>query len=171
MLRKPLRLWPGVILAALLLVLRFVVPTVRPDLMVYGLMGSLACGPLIVLWWLFASRAPWLDRLAALALIAAGLFASKSVIDISIAGGAMGMLFPMLAIPIVSVAFVAGVAATRNLADGARRCWPPSFCSLAAPLRSSVPAASTAASNKTCTSAGPRLPKTASSPNSAASPR
>src|SRR5437899_2753143 len=65
--RKPLRLWPGVAAAVLLLVLRFIVPALSPDAAVIGLFGSLACAAAIVIWWLSFSRAPWLDRLLPLA--------------------------------------------------------------------------------------------------------
>ena len=39
--RKPLRLWPGVLAAALLLLVRFVVPIVVPESMMFGVLGGL----------------------------------------------------------------------------------------------------------------------------------
>ena len=119
--RKPLRLWPGVILAVLLVLGRYVVPVVAPGLMLYGVLGGVVGALLIVLWWLLFSRARWFERLGAVALMLVALFATSRVIDKSIAGGGMGMLFPILAIPILGLAFVAWAVATRRLFDGLRR--------------------------------------------------
>ena len=47
--RKPLRLWPGVILAVLLVLERYVVPVVAPGLMLYGVLGGVVGALLIVL--------------------------------------------------------------------------------------------------------------------------
>src|SRR5215469_2100021 len=70
---------------------------------------------------LFFSRAPWAERLGAIALIGAAMFATSRFLDVSIATGAMGNLFPILAIPILSLAFVTWAVATSRLADGLRR--------------------------------------------------
>jgi outer membrane protein assembly factor BamB len=119
--RKPLRLWPGVVLAILTGLARFVVPSVAPDFMVYGVLGGFAGGILVALWWLFFSRAAWSERLGAIALMIIGMFAVKRIVHESIAGGAMGYLLYPLAIPVLGLAFVAWAVATRRLADGTRR--------------------------------------------------
>jgi outer membrane protein assembly factor BamB len=119
--RKPLRLWPGVVIVILQLLLRFGVPAVVPGALLIGVMAVPAGGVAIILWWLFFSRAAWSERLGAIGLIIVALFATRRIIDVSIATGAMGMLFPILAIPVVSVALVAWAVATRRLADGTRR--------------------------------------------------
>jgi outer membrane protein assembly factor BamB len=116
-----MRLWPGVVIAILQLVIRFVVPAIRPDLSVYGVLGSMACALAILLWWLLLSRAPWPDRLGALALAAVALFTTKFLVHESIATGGMGMLFYMLAVPWLSLALVAWAVLSRNLAAGMRR--------------------------------------------------
>jgi outer membrane protein assembly factor BamB len=120
-LRKPLRLWPGVVLGILLGLLRYVLPLVAPDATFIGVMGGFVGGVLVVLWWVFFSRAPWSERLGAVALMVIALFATSRLIHVSIAGGAMGMLFPILAVPVLGLAFVAWAVATRNLANGTRR--------------------------------------------------
>src|SRR5688572_18807377 len=113
--RKPLRLWPGVTLAVLLLLVRFVAP-VFPDGAMLGLIGSVAVGALIVLWWLLFSRAPWGDRIGAVLLMVVAVFATYFVVHESIRGGMMGYMVPIiLAIPSMSVALVAWAAATRRL--------------------------------------------------------
>src|SRR5437879_1732048 len=73
------------------------------------------------LFLLFFSLARCFELLGWVALMIAALFASSRVIDKSIAGGAMGMLFPIMAIPVLSLAFVAWAAITRRLSDGLRR--------------------------------------------------
>src|SRR5581483_4903497 len=104
--RKPLRLWPGVGLAILLLALRFVLPVVWPGGAIYGLLGAVACAPAILLWWLLLSRAPWLERLGAVVLIAAAMFVTLRFLDQSIATGGMGFLPFLLVAPGLGLAFV-----------------------------------------------------------------
>ncbi|HEX6903321.1 MAG TPA: PQQ-binding-like beta-propeller repeat protein [Thermoanaerobaculia bacterium] len=119
--RKPLRLWPGVVIAILQCLLQFVVPVVAPEAAFLGMLGGLVCGLAVVVWWLFFSRAPWSERLGAVALMIAAMFATWFLLDESIAKGAMGMLFPILAFPILSLAFVAWAVATHRLPDRLRR--------------------------------------------------
>jgi hypothetical protein len=119
--RKPLRLWPGVLAAVLLLLVRYVVPIVVPEALFIGVMGGMAGGLVIVVWWVFFSRAPWLERLGAVGLMIAALFATPYILHESIATGAMGMLFFILVIPVLSLAFVGWAVASRRLADGLRR--------------------------------------------------
>ncbi|HEV3455440.1 MAG TPA: PQQ-binding-like beta-propeller repeat protein [Thermoanaerobaculia bacterium] len=118
--RQPLRLWPGVAAAVLLCVLRFVVPVLAPKALIWGVLGGLACALLIILWWLFFSRAPWSERLGAVALMIVAFFATKLIIHVSIATGMMGMMFTMYAIPALSLALVAGAVAGRRLPDRLR---------------------------------------------------
>jgi outer membrane protein assembly factor BamB len=89
--------------------------------MLVGLLAGPVGALLIVLWWVFFSRAPWSERLGAVGLIVAGLFATSRIIDKSLATGAEGMLFPILAIPGVGLALVVWAAATRRLSNGPRR--------------------------------------------------
>lgn len=119
--RRPLRLWPGVAIVSVLLLLRFVVPLVYPDAMIVGVLGGMLGGVLVLAWWVGFSRAAWVERLGAVVLVAAAMIATKPLLDKSIAGGAMGMLFPILAIPILSAAFVAWAVVTRRLSDPIRR--------------------------------------------------
>src|SRR5215471_13279985 len=102
-LRKPLRLWPGVLAAALLCVVRFVVPLVLPGALLFGILGAFALTLVILLWWLFFSRAPWLERLGTPLLLAAGLFLTQRLVHVSIRTGGMGMLLPMSAIPVLAL--------------------------------------------------------------------
>lgn len=120
--QQPLRLWPGVVIVILQWFARFGIPLVLPEATAYGVMGGLLGGLLIVVWWAFFSRAPRRERWAAIALMIAALFVTSRFLHVSMATGAMGMLFYMYAIPGLSLAFVVWAAASRHLSNRAR--WP-----------------------------------------------
>jgi len=119
--RKPLRLWPGVAILILQLLIRFVGPLVAPEAILFRLLGEIACSLAAVLWWLLLSRARWFERLGAVGLMIAAMFATKQVIDVSIATGTQGMLFPFLVIPVLGPALVVWAVATQRLPDRIRR--------------------------------------------------
>ncbi|HEX7781028.1 MAG TPA: hypothetical protein VF424_17390, partial [Vicinamibacterales bacterium] len=104
--RKPLRLWPGVVLALLVVLLRYAVPVAMPSVGMWGFFGGLIAALLIFLWWLFLSRARWSERLGAIALIVVAVLLTYRVVDPSIAGGMMGLMLPIYAIPVLGVALV-----------------------------------------------------------------
>jgi outer membrane protein assembly factor BamB len=118
--RKPLRLWPGVAGAGLLVMVGYVTPIFVPRYAGLGMIGAAVCALMVILWWLFFSRARWYERLGAIVLMIAAAFAEAYVVHPSIAGGAMGNLTYVLAIPTLSVALVAWAAASRRLAPEAR---------------------------------------------------
>src|SRR5262245_4494891 len=119
--RKPIRLWPGLLIVTIQWILRFVVPAIYSGGLLIGVFGAMAGLLAMVLWWLFFSRAPWLDRIGGVAMIVAGYLAAMRLVDVSIATGAMGMLLAVFAPPFVCLAFVLSVAAGRKLAGGPRR--------------------------------------------------
>ncbi len=116
-----LRLWPGVVAAVLLLLARLGIPAFWPDQAYIDVMGGIAAGLLIIVWWTFFSRAPRAERWGALVLMIVALGATWPLVDVSISSGAMGMLLPMLAVPPLSLALVAWAVASRRLAAGTRR--------------------------------------------------
>ena len=118
--QRLLRLWPGVAAAVLLVLIGYVVPIFAPRSAGLGMIGAVVCALIVLLWWLFFSRARWYERLGGIALMIAAAFAEKYVVHPSIAGGAMGNLAYVLAIPTLSVALVAWAVASRRLAPGAR---------------------------------------------------
>src|SRR5580658_3536550 len=99
--QKPLRLWPGVVVVAVQWLLRFVLPIFVPEALGIGVIGEFFCALLIVVWWLFFSRAPWSGRLGALALMIVGMLATSRFIDVSIATGMMGLALAMYSIPVL----------------------------------------------------------------------
>jgi len=119
--RKPLRLWPGVVLVILQWLAWFVVPIFLPDMRLYGFLGGVLCGLAIVVWWMFLSRAPWVERVGALVLMVIAPIGTKFIVHKSIAGGGMGMLIYILVVPMLSLALVAWAVASRRLSSGPRR--------------------------------------------------
>ena len=86
----------------------------------YGFIGGLIAALLIFLWWLFLSRARWSERLGAIALIVIAVVATYRVVDPSIAGGMMGLMLPIYAIPVLAVVLVAAAAAGHRRSPGLR---------------------------------------------------
>jgi len=116
-----LRVWPGVLAAVLLVLIRLGLPLVWPEQTLVGVLGGIGGAVAIIAWWLFFSRAPWSERLGAIVLMVAGLAVTWPFVDVSISTGAMGGLLPLLAVPPMGVAFVAWAVATRHLSNGTRR--------------------------------------------------
>ncbi|MBI4906834.1 MAG: PQQ-like beta-propeller repeat protein [Acidobacteria bacterium] len=118
---KPLRLSPGVALAVLLLVFKFLVPIAAPDALIVSILGSVSCAVAILLWWLLLSRAPWSERLGAVLLIIVALFVTSRLLHASFGTGRVPILFLFLALPALGLAFVVWAITTRGLSDGLRR--------------------------------------------------
>ena len=126
--RKPLRLWPGLVMAAVLVLLRYVVPFVAGDAVLFsfpvaviGIGGGVALAAAIVVWWLFFSRAPWSERVGAVVLMVVAFFLTRLAADQSVSRGMMGAMLILYAVPLMGVALVLWAAATQRLADGPRR--------------------------------------------------
>ena len=113
---KPLRLWPGIVIAAVVVCPPYVVPIFAPDAVITGVLGAVVGAAGIVIWWLFFSRAPWSERLGALLVIVAIVFAVKPLLHASISTGLMGNMFYVYAVPSVVVpAFVAWAFFSRRM--------------------------------------------------------
>jgi outer membrane protein assembly factor BamB len=113
--RKPPRLWPGILLVAVQWLGWYAVPALLPDARVAGVLVGLLCSVLLVVWWLFFSRASWPERLGALALIALVVAAVRPLLHESIRGGMMGMMFVVSALPPQGLALVLWAALSRRL--------------------------------------------------------
>jgi len=118
---KPLRLWPGVAVAIIQVLLFVFAPLVVPDGMMVALLGGAICSLLLIIWWMFLSRAPWLERIAAMALVAAAVYGAKFTVDLSVAGAGQGFLVYILGLQPMMIAVVAWAYATRNWAPSPRR--------------------------------------------------
>ena len=121
--RAPLRLWPGVTAAVLLCLLRYVVPLAAPEVGLYAFLGAIVCALVIIVWWLLFSRAPWIERVGAIALMVIALYATSRVVHVSIRTAMMGNMLPVYSVFVLPPALALWAAATRHLQDGARRAW------------------------------------------------
>lgn len=119
----PIRIIPGIIIVAMQWLIRFVVPVIVPGstVMAIGVFGGLLGGLALIVWWVFFSRAPRFDRWIALVLMAGGLIVTSTLLDKSIATGMQGMMFPVFSVPLVSLAFMLWVIASRGLSLFAQR--------------------------------------------------
>jgi outer membrane protein assembly factor BamB len=118
---KPLRLWPGGVIAALMVLTAIIVPLVVADGTMFAVMGGVLGGLLIFLWWLFFSRARWSERLSVLAVMIAATLATSLVVHESIRTGMMGMMLAFYSIPVLSLSLVIWAVTTRHLAAKPRR--------------------------------------------------
>jgi outer membrane protein assembly factor BamB len=126
--RKPLRLWPGVACAIVLVVGRYILPEVARDAEVgsvpiglVSVLGGMLAAVGIVVWWMFFSRAAWLERVIALVLLIGAVFALRPIVHESIRGGMMGMMPVIYAVPILCLAIVVWAVATRRFSTPVRR--------------------------------------------------
>ena len=121
--RKPLRLWPGVLLVTVQWVSWLVVPVLftAPAAGFFGVGAGLLIGVLVLLWWVFLSRALWLERLLAVVVVVVAMAATRLFLHESVATGNVGIQQFIYAIPVVSLAFVLWAVVTRNLSDQIRR--------------------------------------------------
>src|SRR5439155_25032733 len=110
---KPLRLWPGVAAATLALIAMVAVPIVAPGVAIFGMLGGVVAGLIIVLWWLLLSRAPWSERVGAIVAMIVAVLVVRRIVHPSIENAGMSRMLPIFSIPIMSVALVAWAAASR----------------------------------------------------------
>jgi len=116
--QRLLRVWPGIVLVVLQWTARFGIKAVIPGIEGFSLsmMVSFVFTILLIVWWLFFSRAKWLERLGGLALIALGLGVTWLLRHES-------MWIPWLvayAVPFLSLAFVLWAVLTRRRPDRLR---------------------------------------------------
>jgi outer membrane protein assembly factor BamB len=115
-LRKPLRLWPGVLIVALQWLLMVGLPIVAPAQGAIAVIAGPVGGLFVLLWWLFFSREPWPERVGAIVLMVVSVAIASRLVHTSITNGMMGaMLFIYAAPPVMGLALVAWAAAGRGL--------------------------------------------------------
>jgi outer membrane protein assembly factor BamB len=123
----PLRLRPAITLVIVQWLLAYALPTIAPDAAVgdvsvglIGMLGGVILGLVIVVWWLFFSRARWVERVGALVLIVAALLVTRMLVDPSIENAGMGMLMFIGAVPGWSLALVIGAVLASRRSGGGR---------------------------------------------------
>jgi outer membrane protein assembly factor BamB len=117
---RPWLLWPGIAGVTLLFLLRYGLPAVAPDAILYGMGGAALCVVAVAVWWLGFSRAPHLERWAVLVLLAVALMLTWRYTHVSIRTGQMGFAFPLYATPTACLALVVWAAIARNREPRAR---------------------------------------------------
>jgi hypothetical protein len=103
-----------------LLVMGGLVPFMLPAAAEIGQMAGLASAGVIAVWWLAFSRSPWLERIGVFVLMALALVVTRPFLDPSIAGGAMGGLGYILAVPMMGLGLVAWALGGRRCSHRAR---------------------------------------------------
>src|SRR5262245_21486177 len=119
--QKPLRLWPAVVLAILILAAKYVLPLVWPEGAFFGVMGMALFAIFVMLWWAFFSRAPRIERWGGFLLMIAALWITYQLVHISIAKGAMGFLFPIISLPVLGFVFALWAIIFGRASTGLRR--------------------------------------------------
>ena len=119
--RKPLRLWPALVIIAIQIAGVALAPLLFEDPMLVGIGTVVGGAVLIVLWWLLFSRVPWLERIGALVLMVPLALLTKRVADLSIAGAGQGFLVFIMTVPLLAFGLVLWAASTRRLNTSARR--------------------------------------------------
>lgn len=126
--KKPLRLWPGVAIAIALALVRYGLLLVAPDAEVFSMplaiiavLGGVVGVVAIIVWWLFFSRAPWVERVGAIILMIVAVLALRLIVHESIVGAHMGMSLYIMLPPGLGLALVVWAVATHRLSDKARR--------------------------------------------------
>jgi outer membrane protein assembly factor BamB len=119
--QKSLRLWPGVIAVVLQWLFWIGIPIAVPAVAYIGVMCGLLGGLVVLVWWVFFSRAPRSERWGAVAVTIVSMVATSRILDKSMATGMMGMLFLVYATPVLSLAFVAWAITSRRFPAGLRR--------------------------------------------------
>src|SRR5260370_13588079 len=112
---RPLRLWPGVVAVMLQWLVRFGTPIVAPDAMIVAGIGELVGAVAVLVWWAFFSRVPRFERWGAVALMIVAGAAAPWILDPSIVGGMMGMMFKIYAIPGLVLPLVVSPGICRHL--------------------------------------------------------
>ena len=116
---RTLRMWPAWIGGSLLLA-RFVMPVIGAESGIAMLLGPV--GALIVrIWWLFLSRAPWIERFVVLAAIAVAMYFASRAMHPSVTGGMMGLMYPIFGLQTVCLALVIWAAISQQWTETPRR--------------------------------------------------
>ena len=118
---KPLRLWPGVLVVALQWLIMFGLPLIVPGQGGTAIVAGFVGGLVVMLWWLFFSRAPWLERLGVIVVMVVAVAATSRLVHESIANGMMGFMPFVYAFPLLSLALVVSAVVSRGLSIGRRR--------------------------------------------------
>src|SRR5688572_13261477 len=86
---RPLRVWPGLVLAVLMVLARFVPAYLEGGLSTYWMIavfGPLLCCVLMLIWWLAVSRATWKERVFGFLGLIGGLVVTVALVHPTMRG-------------------------------------------------------------------------------------
>jgi len=113
--RPPLRLWPGVTALVIQWLLWIAAPLVLDEGFIVSVAGGIVFGLVILLWWLFFSRAAWFERIAAIVVMVVSVFLMFRVVHPSVSNGMMGGMLPVFSIPLLCLGLVGWAAISHRL--------------------------------------------------------
>jgi multidrug transporter EmrE-like cation transporter len=105
--RPPLRLWPGVAAVAVQMLL-WTASFFIEDGFIYAVLGGTSLALVVLVWWLFFSRASWFERIGALVVMVAAVLAMFRVVHPSVSNGMMGGMLPIFSIPLLCLGWSRG---------------------------------------------------------------
>ena len=108
-------MWPGVAAVALQSLLWLIDPLIIDWDMMVAVFGGVLLGLVVLVWWLFFSRAPWLERIGAIVLMVAAIVGTYRIVHPSISNGMMGAMLPVFSFTPMCLALVAWAATSRGL--------------------------------------------------------
>src|SRR5262245_32063404 len=116
-----LRLWPAVAAVVVQWICWVLVPLLFPTQILIALGGGVGCGLIVFLWWMFFSRAPWVERIGVIVVMIAAIYATSFVVDRSIQNAGQGNLLYVFSIPALSLALVVSLVVSRRSSATVRR--------------------------------------------------
>ena len=118
---KPIRVWPALLIVGLQIAGIALAPVLFEDAMLAGIGAVVGGALLIVLWWLFFSRAPWLERIGAVVLMVLLALLTKQIAHLSIYGAGQGFLPYIMTAPLLAFGLVLWAVGASRLGTAARR--------------------------------------------------
>ncbi|MEN8157613.1 MAG: PQQ-binding-like beta-propeller repeat protein, partial [Bacteroidota bacterium] len=120
---KPLRIRTGIIIVIVQWLLWMVIPSIFPGpwISTVGVLGGLAGGLAVMVWWTFFSRAQPFERWGGILLWIVALFVAFRLTDDSISTGMQGLMYFAYALPVLSLAFVLWAVVSRRFSEVKRR--------------------------------------------------
>ena len=118
--RPSLRLWPGVTALIIQWLLWVGAPFAIDEGFIVSVAGGVVLGLVVLVWWLFFSRASWFERIVAIVVMVVSVVVMFRVVHPSVSNGMMGGMLPVFSIPLLCLGLV-GWAVISHRLPGALR--------------------------------------------------
>jgi outer membrane protein assembly factor BamB len=106
--------------AVALQALLWLAPLFVNDGFIYSVLGGTALAVVVLVWWLCFSRAAWLERIAAVVVMAASVFVMFRFVHPSVSNGMMGGMLPVFSLPLLCLGLVAWASISHRLPGALR---------------------------------------------------